>query len=72
MHAFLLVMNGCPIMEYCAVCAEHKGIIRTCSQLLLKGKTSCLNVVLQPAWLPGGAGLNVNAVLRINNLGNRL
>lgn len=38
MHAFLLVMKGCPIMEHCAVCARHKGI-KTCSQLLLQGKT---------------------------------
>lgn len=71
MHAFLSVMKGCLNTEYCAVCAKHKGIIKICSQLLLKGKTfffsPCLNIVLQPALLPGGSGLNVNAVMRINN-----
>lgn len=26
-------------MEYCAVCAKHKGIIKTCRQVLFKDKT---------------------------------
>lgn len=39
MHAFLSVMKGCLTTEYCVVRAKHKGIIKICSQLLLKGKT---------------------------------
>lgn len=73
-HVFLLVMKGCAIVEYRTGRAKHKGIITMCSQLLLEGETffssSLLNVVLQLALVPGGSGLNVNEVLRINDLGS--
>lgn len=74
MHVFLRVMKGCAIMEYCTGPPKHQAIVGMCSQLLLKGETfffppPCLNTVLQLALVPGGCGLNVNEVMRINNLG---
>lgn len=76
MHVFLLVTKGCAAMEYCTARAKHKGVIRMCIQLLFQGETlfffspPCFNTVLQLALVPGGSGLNVNEVMRINNIGS--
>lgn len=75
MHVFLVVRKGCAIMEYCTARAKHKGVIRMCIQLLFQGETLffpplCLNTVLQLALVPGRSGLNVNEVMRINNIGS--
>lgn len=52
---------------------KHVG--RCCSKVKLLFfffSSCCLNIVLQPALLPGGSGLSVNAVMRIHNLGSSI